>query len=363
MSKILNSTPQADGFRMPGEHEPQEQVWMAWPVRKDNWRNDALPAQREFINVATSIAHSTPVTFIVGAEHYQQARQAIPEHIRVIEIPSNDSWMRDIGATYVINDQGERRANNWQFNAWGGTLDGLYDDWQLDNEVANKMAAVTEDDIYDAPFILEGGSIHVDSEGTLFTTEECLLHPSRNPDLGKVQIEALLKDYLNVDTIIWLKAGLYNDETNGHVDNIMHVVRPGVVALTYCDDEHDPQYAISQAAYQTLSQSKDAKGRTLEIIKLPMPGPLFVSEQEAQNLNTSQFMERQAGERLAASYANFLVTNQTVILPMLDERTDDQAKAILQKAFPQHQIIGVSTRNILLGGGNIHCITQQVPKK
>jgi agmatine deiminase len=362
MSKILHSTPKADGFRMPGEHEPQEQVWMAWPVRKDNWRNDALPAQREFINVATSIAHSTPVTFIVGAEHYQQARQAIPEHIRVIEIPSNDSWMRDIGATYVINNQGERRANNWQFNAWGGTLDGLYDDWQLDNEVANKMAAVTDDDTYDAPLILEGGSIHVDGEGTLFTTEECLLHPSRNPDLSKEQIEALLKDYFNVVTIIWLKEGLYNDETNGHVDNIMHVVRPGVVALTYCNDEHDPQYAISQAAYQKLSQSKDAKGRSLEIIKLPMPGPLFVSEQEAQNLNTSQFMERQAGERLAASYANFLVTNQTVILPMLDERTDDQAKVILQKAFPQHQIIGVSTRNILLGGGNIHCITQQVPK-
>lgn len=359
----LNSTPKADGFRMPGEHEPQEQVWMAWPVREDNWREKGIPAQNEFIAVASAIAQFTPVTFIVDAEHFQKARQAIPENIEVIEIPSNDSWMRDIGGTYVINDQGERRANNWQFNAWGGELDGLYDNWEQDNAVAEKMAEITGDDVYKAPLILEGGSIHVDGEGTLYTTEECLLHPSRNPDLSKAEIENLLKDYLNVETIIWLKQGLFNDETNGHVDNIMHVVRPGVVALTYCEDPIDPQYAISQEAYKTLSLAKDAKGRILEIIKLPMPGPLFVSETEAQSLEKSNFMERQAGERLAGSYTNFLISNQSVIVPMLDEKHDEDTKALLQTTFPDHQIIGVQTRNILLGGGNIHCITQHVPSR
>jgi agmatine deiminase len=363
MSSTLYTSPRLDGFRMPAEHEPQEQVWMAWPTREDNWREKGKHAQAEFVAVATAIAQSTKVTFIVDAKHYEQARLALPDQIRVIEIPSDDCWMRDIGATYVVNDQGERRANSWQFNAWGGELDGLYDSWEQDNAVAEKMAAVTGDYVYHAPLILEGGSIHVDGEGTLYTTEECLLHPSRNPHLSKEDIEDLLKVYLNVEKIIWLKDGLYNDETNGHVDNIMHVIRPGVVALTDCEDSNDPQYAISKAALKVLSQAIDAKGRTLEIIKLPMPGPLFVSEDEAKNLLKSDSMNRQVGERLAASYANFLITNNSIVFPTFGEKTDEQAKEILQKAFPEHKVIGVYARNILLGGGNIHCITQQVPEK
>lgn len=363
MSKTLNTTPKIDAFRMPGEHEPQEQVWIAWPVRRDNWRHKGLYAQQEFIDVALAISEFTSVTFIVGAGDFAQARQAIPDNIILVEIPSDDSWMRDIGGTYVINNTGERRSINWQFNAWGGEVDGLYDSWELDNQVAQKMAEITGDDFYNAPLILEGGSIHVDGEGTLYTTEECLLHPSRNPNLSKAEIENLLKDYLNVDTIIWLKQGLYNDETNGHIDNILHLIRPGVVALTYCDDPKDPQYAISQNAYQVLSQTKDAKGRSLDIVKLPMPGPLYVAPEEAQGLAPSNSMERQTGERLAASYANFLISNQGVIFPLLDPKYDNEAKAVLQKAFPDHKVIGVPTRNILLGGGNIHCITQQVPSK
>jgi agmatine deiminase len=363
MSKIVDSTPKNDAFRMPGEHEPQDQVWMAWPVRQDNWRDNGSYAQKEFIDVASAICEFTPVTFIVGPDEFQQARAAIPQHINLVEIPSNDSWMRDIGGTYVINHHSERRAINWQFNAWGGELDGLYDNWKLDNDVAQKMAEATHDNTYNAPLILEGGSIHVDGEGTLYTTEECLLHPSRNPNLSKEKIENLLKDYLNVETIVWLKQGLFNDETNGHIDNILHVIRPGVVALTYCEDQNDPQYAISQDAYNILSKAKDAKGRALDIIKLPMPGPLFVSQEETQSLAPSDFMERHAGERLAASYANFLITNGGIIFPLLDEKNDEQARSILQAAFPNHKVIGVATRNILLGGGNIHCITQQVPTK
>jgi len=357
------SVPKQDGFRMPGEHEPQEQVWMAWPVRPDNWRDNGKPAQEEFVKVASAIAQSTPVTFIVGPEHYSQARAAIPNEINVLEIPSDDAWMRDIGATYVVNHQGERRAIDWKFNAWGGKVDGLYDSWDQDDAVASQMAATTGDRVYKAPLVLEGGSIHVDGEGTCYTTEECLLHPSRNPNLTKGEIESLLKDYLNIEKIIWLPLGLCNDETNGHIDNILHVIRPGVVALTFCEDPNDPQFAISQAAYDVLNTSQDAQGRTLQIIKLPMPGPLFVTEEESSGLESSDFVERQAGERLAASYANFLITNGIVVWPMLDEKTDGLAAKILQDAFPDHKLMGVSTRNILLGGGNIHCITQQVPKK
>lgn len=367
MNKKTLSTPILDGFRMPGEHESQEQVWMAWPVRPDNWRNQGLPAQKAFVAVASTIAKTTPVTVLAAPIDEQQARQAMPDHIRVLPIPSDDIWMRDIGATYVVSnesaDQRARRAINWQFNAWGGELDGLYDDWSQDNAVASKMAEATGDKIYNAPFILEGGAIHVDGEGTLFTTEECLLHPSRNPNLTKTQIEQLLKNYLNVDTIIWLKQGLFNDETNGHIDNIMHVVRPGVVALTYCENPSDPQYAISQAAYKQLSETTDAKGRKLQIIKLPMPGPLFISPEEAETIENNGRMQRQAGERLAASYANFLISNNQVIFPLLDEATDEEAYKRFIEAFPNHEVTGIPARDILLGGGNIHCITQQVPAK
>lgn len=362
MSKMLDSTPRQDGFRMPGEHEPQDDVWLAWPIREDNWRASGKPAQQAFTAVAHAIVQSTPVTVLVQEDHYQEARNALNDKVRVIKMNYNDCWMRDIGATYVINDKGERRGISWHFNAWGGELDGLYDAWDLDDAVATQMTAITEDDYYQAPLILEGGSIHVDGEGTLYTTEECLLHPSRNPDLSKDDIEALMKRYLNVDKIIWLKNGLFNDETNGHIDNILHVIRPGVVALTWCDDENDPQYAISQAAYQVLSTEKDAKGRRLEIIKLPLPGPLYMSAEESQGVEQTDTMERNAGDRLAASYANFLISNENVVFPLLDEKNDKQAEEILRAAFPGYRVIGVPTREVLLGGGNIHCITQQVPK-
>ena len=302
------------------------------------------------------------MTVVVVASHYAEARQSLSNDIRVLELPYNDCWMRDIGATYVVNDKGDRRAVSWQFNAWGGALDGLYTPWDLDDAMATSMATITDDDYYQAPFFLEGGSIHSDGEGTLYTTQECLLHPSRNPDLSKSDIERLLASYLNIKKVIWLTEGLFNDETNGHIDNIMHVVRPGVVTLTWCDDENDPQYAISRAAYAVLSQTTDAKGRIIEIIKLPLPGPLYIRNTESQGIQQTIGMERQTGDRLAASYANFLICNQLVIFPLLDTKTDANAQQVLATAFPDYQLIGIPAREILLGGGNIHCITQQVPR-
>ncbi len=273
----------------------------------------------------------------------------------------DDCWLRDIGAVYVVNDKQQRKAIDWQFNAWGGLVDGLYAPWDSDDKVAKKMAEINNDSCHRAPMILEGGAIHVDGEGTLFTTEECLLHESRNPDLSKAQIESQLQAHLGVEKIIWLKQGLYNDETNGHVDNLMHVVKPGEVLLTYCDDPLDPQYAISQQAYQTLREARDAKGRKITIHKLPMPGPLYITKEEAQGIVASDGMSRQEGERLAASYANFLISNGQIVYPLLDERHDQEVFNILQRVFPDYEIKGIAAREIVLGGGNIHCITQQIP--
>jgi agmatine deiminase len=361
MSKVHTSTPAADGFFMPGEHLPHDEIWMAWPERNDNWRNGGKPAQATFVEVAKAIAEVTPVTMTVSADQYDNARGRLPENIRIVEMSTNDSWMRDIGPTYVVNNKGERRGVQWEFNAWGGFVDGLYAPWDKDNQVAGKITEIHRDDSYKAGFVLEGGSIHTDGDGTLYTNEECLLHESRNPDMTKEEIEQQLKDYLGLEKVIWLPDGLFNDETNGHIDNLMHVVKPGEVILSWTEDESDPQYAISRTAYDVLSNETDAKGRKIKIHKVHIPGPLYFTEEEAAGIDMSDGMEREAGERMAGSYANFLVTNGRVILPLLDEKWDVEARKVLQEAFPEHEIVGVQAREILLGGGNVHCITQQVP--
>ncbi|CAH0530420.1 agmatine deiminase [Vibrio hippocampi] len=362
MSKKLTTTPKQDHFRMPGEHETQDAVWLVWPERTDTWHWGAKPAQTAFVNVAEAIAEVTPVTMIVSARQYDNARRRLSSHIRVIEMTTDDSWLRDSGPSYVVDDKGNRRAVDWQFNAWGGFLAGAFSPWDADDAVARKVANINHDDYYRAPLVLEGGSIHVDGEGTLFTTEECLLHPSRNPEMSKLEIEAHLKQHLNIDKVIWLPLGLYADEdTNGHVDNLIHVARPGEVVLSWTDDTRDPQYKISQKAYEVLSQTKDAKGRSLIIHKLQTPGPLYITENEAQGFDHIDEIDRQVGTRLAGSYANFLITNQRIIFPLLDDKQDAQAQQTLQEIFPSYQVVGVPGRDILLGGGNIHCITQQIP--
>ncbi|NIY94321.1 agmatine deiminase [Vibrio diazotrophicus] len=361
MSKIIEGFPKDFGFRMPGEHEPQSEVWMAWPIRGDNWRFSGKLAQQAFVEVAHAISQTTQVVMLVAREQYANARSQLSDQIKVVEMSYNDCWMRDIGATYLVNDNGQRMCVDWHFNAWGGLNDGLYFPWDLDDVVADKMANITGDNLFKAPLVLEGGSIHSDGDGTIYTTEECLLHPSRNPHLSKLEIEELLLAYLGAEKVIWLPNGLYNDETNGHIDNILHVVNPGEVALTWCEDVSDPQYVISRNAYDVLSTQLDAKGRSIKVHKLPMPGPLYIEEHEAFGIDQSEGMVRETGERLAASYANFLITNGRIVFPLLDANNDALAKGVLEEAFPGYEVIGVNAREILLGGGNIHCITQQVP--
>ncbi|TGD72776.1 agmatine deiminase [Mangrovimicrobium sediminis] len=362
MNRALVSTPRADGFHMPAEHAPQQAVLMAWPERPDNWRGNAGPAGEAFAAVAAAIQPATPVVMCVSPASEARARALLPAEVKVLIIPSNDSWMRDIGPSFVVNGAGGLRGVDWPFNAWGGAVDGLYDDWSLDDAMAEQLLEWRGVERYRAPLIMEGGAIHVDGEGTCYTTAECLLHPSRNPQLGRTAIETCLGDYLGVDSVIWLPHGLYNDETNGHVDNILHVVGPGEVALTWCDDPGDPMYAICREAGEALAAARDARGRTPLVHRLPLPGPLYVSETEAAGVTASAGMARHAGERLAASYANFLISNERVVFPLLDPAQDDAARDALASLFPSHTIVGVPGREILLGGGNIHCITQQVPQ-
>lgn len=357
------ATPSAEGFRMPGEFAPHSGCWMAWPERPDNWREGAAPARRAFAAIAAAIHASEPVTVTVSsAEGRASAQALLPAGIRILDIPSDDCWMRDIGPTFLTGPGGEVRAVDWRFNAWGGAANGLYAPWDRDDAMAAHVAEVEGVQRYRAPFVLEGGAIHVDGEGTVFTTAECLLSAGRNPQMTKAEIEQGLKDWLGATAVVWLPRGVHLDETDGHVDNLLHVCAPGTVALTWTDDRGDPQYQRSAEALDLLSTCVDARGRRLRVIRLPMPGPLHMSAQEAAGIAAGDTgMARSAGERLAGSYANFYIANTRVVFPLLDERHDGEAAALLAELFPGREIVGVPGREILLGGGNIHCITQQVP--
>lgn len=362
MSHLIESTPRRDGFRMPGEFEPHEGCWMLWPERPDNWRLGAKPAQKAFAAVASAIARFERVTMGVSAAQFQNARNLLPGHIRVVELSYNDSWMRDCGPTFVTNGK-IARVVDWDFNAWGGLDGGLYFPWDQDDLVARKVAEIEWVDRYKAPLVLEGGSIHVDGQGTLLTTEECLLNPNRNPHLSKSEIENLLMEYLNVEKILWLGKGVYNDETSGHVDNLACFIRPGVVALTWTDDKNDPQYDISADAYERLMHMTDARGRRLEVHKIHQPGPIYITREESEGVDAIEgTLPREEGDRLAGSYINFYMANGAAIVPVFGDPYDQPALQKLAELIPEREIVPVPAREILLGGGNIHCITQQQPR-
>ena len=362
MTDSLSSTPAAEGFAMPAEFAPHEGTWMLWPHRADTWREQGGPAQQAYAEMATAIVAAEPLRVGVRGSQMESARALLPASAQIVELDSDDAWMRDVGPTFVTNDDGERRGVDWQFNAWGGHQGGLYPSWDLDMQVAAQVIGLEGDERYSAPLILEGGSIHVDGEGTCLTTEECLLNINRNPSMTREQIEAHLCDYLGVEKVLWLGAGTYGDETDGHVDNLACFIRPGVVALTWTDDKSHPQHAISLDARSRLEAMTDARGRSLQIELLPMPSVAPMTEAEAAGIVASgEVLPRLAGDELAGSYINFYTCNGRIIAPLLDERTDEAAMAKLTELFPEREVVGVPGREILLGGGNVHCITQQIP--
>lgn len=284
-----------------------------------------------------------------------------------MNINSDDAWARDTAPTFVVNNNGEIRAIDWQFNAWGGEYDGLYANWENDDKIPYELCKTLGIPLYDAhPFVLEGGSIHTDGEGTLITTEECLLSKGRNPQLTKAEIEENLNKYLGINKTIWLPKGIYNDETNGHIDNICAFVAPTEVVLAWCDDENDPQYAISKACLDILENSTDNKGRKIKVHKLPVPKiPVTVTENDIKGYIFEDGEDtREVGERLAASYVNFYFCNGAVILPQFggeNAESDRVAAEILERVCKDRKIIPIYARDIIVGGGNIHCITQQIP--
>lgn len=361
--RITNSTPKKDGYYMPAEFAPQDGVFMIWPERPDNWRCGAKPAQRAFADVARAIARFEPVTMLVSAGQFQNARAKLPPEVRVIECTTDDAWVRDCGPTFLIDGKGGRRAADWTFNAWGGLFDGLYFPWANDDQVARKICELVGADSYRTErFVLEGGSIHVDGEGTVLTTEMCLLSEGRNPQLDKHAIECMLCSYLGCEKVLWIKDGIDPDETNGHIDDVACFIRPGEAACIWTDDESHPFFHQARAAYETLSHMTDARGRKLKVHKLCLTKKPCLLE-GADTIDTVEgTIPREDGEVAIASYMNFLIVNGGVIVPQYDDENDALALSQLREMFPEREVVGVRTREIAFGGGNIHCITQQLPR-
>ncbi len=361
--RIIGSTPKQDGYRMPGEYEPQKQVWMLWPERCDVWRSGAKPAQKSYVDIATAISKFTKVTVCASKTQFQNARYMLPKDIRVVELSADDAWIRDTGPTFVINDKNDVRGVDWKFNAYGGFHDGLYFPWDQDDLIAQKVCEIENIDSYRTDdFVLEGGSIHVDGEGTLITTEMCLLSPGRNPHLSKEEIENYLKEYLNLEKIIWVKDGIDPEETTGHIDDVACYARPGEVICIWEENKESQFYEASQNAFKQLSEAVDAKGRKLKVHKLCMPKNYVTIKKDFDIDLVEGTLPREEGDVCIASYLNFLITNDGIIVPQYGDVNDELAISQLKEIFPDKVVIGVDSWEVVYGGGNIHCITQQQPK-
>ncbi|CAL8465287.1 g4822 [Coccomyxa elongata] len=369
------------GFRWPAEWEPQKQAFLGWPSIGEWFRLNAGPVQEQIVGVARALSEYQEVTVCANPHQVKRARDMLPPHIHVLEVPHETPYIRDTAPLFVVRpstgsaedfSQNEVLAIDFKFNAYGGIQkeDGswwtkygaLYATDLKDARVAATLAASEGVPLMKADFVLEGGSVHTDGEGTLVTTAECLLHENRNPHLTKEQIEEQLRRYLAVEKVIWLPKGVYADfYTNGHVDNFCCFVRPGAVLLAWTEDKSDPQYEISAAALGVLQSTKDAKGRTLEVFKVPLPPNLFITQEEADGLS-GEIKKRDAGARLPASYVNFYMANGGAVIPAFGVETDEPARQAIQAAFgPSRKVVSVPAREILLGGGDIHCMSMQQP--
>ena len=336
-------------YKMPAEWTTHERTFISWPVQSSM----CYPEQYEKVceahaEIITAMAEFEPVTVVVNAADElkvsERFAQSTPYPVNTLIIEHNDAWLRDNGPTFVTTEEGKIAGVNWGFNAWGGK----YSPWDLDDAVAGRILDHYSIEKFDAPLVMEGGSIHTDGEGTLLTTEECLLNVNRNSSLTKEQIFEYLKQYINIDEVIWLKRGLSGDETDGHVDNIACFAAPGKVILQVCYDSLDENYEITQENLQILRNAKDAKGRSIEIIQIEQPPAAYYED-----------------SRLTLSYLNFYFVNGGIILPVFGgaaAETDRKAIEVLSKVFPDRRIRTVNGMGVIREGGNVHCTTQQMPK-
>ncbi len=335
------TTPAAEGFTMPGEWNRHTRCWMAWPCRPETWPDGAFDAAAAaYTDVARTISRFEPVTMVCDPADVADASLACGPGVEILPLPISDSWIRDTGPSFVTDGKGRLAGIHWRFNAWGGN----YPECAKDQEVGRLMLEHLGLRRFAAPLVMEGGSFHVDGEGTLLTTEQCLLNPNRNPNLGKSEIEELLREHLGISTVIWLGEGYQDDETDGHIDEIALFVKPGVVMAITTDDPGDANFKAFQDNLDRLKRARDAQGRELEVIPVRQPA-----------------RRDENGVRLTLSYTNLYIANGGIVMPAFEDPADDEAFRVVRRAFPDREVVQIPALDIVRGGGGIHCITQQQP--
>jgi agmatine deiminase len=339
---VANPEERGDGrYRMPAEWEPHEACLMAWPTREHLWGPYFERARDEYAAVANVIAAFEPVLMVTNPGDAPEVRRRCSSRVKVLEVPIDDSWTRDSGPILVVDAEGMRAGVDFSFNSWGER----FKPYDSDAAMSARVLELLGIERVPSTMVLEGGSLTVDGEGTMITTEQCLLNPNRNPDLSREQIEGELHRTLGVQKIIWLPWGHAEDEhTDGHVDGVCTFAGPGTVLAQTCDDPGNPNYELMGANVEVLRNSTDAAGKKLEVIEITQ-WPYFDLD----------------GKSLMVSYANFYVANGGVIAPLADHPLDAEALGTLTQAFPDREVVGVHSRIVSYGGGGPHCITQQIP--
>ncbi|MEV6521390.1 agmatine deiminase family protein [Longispora sp. NPDC051575] len=327
---------------MPAPWADHEGCLMAWPTRPEMWGSVFARARAEYAAVATAISAFEPVTMIAAPGQGDGAREACGAGVDVVELPIDDSWLRDSGPVFVCGPDGERAGVDFRFNGWGGKFPPFDADDRISGVLLERLGIRA----VHSPMVLEGGAITVDGEGTLITTEQCLLHPTRNPLLTRAQMEAELRAKLGVTTVIWLPYGRIEDTiTDGHVDGVCVFVAPGTVLVRMPSDPDHPDHDRMRANRARLEASVDARGRKLRILELPQ----------------SAFVEVD-GHRTEVGYLNFYIANGGVVVPVAGLPSDEDALAVIAAALPDHKVVGVPAATIAYGGGGVHCVTQQIPE-
>jgi agmatine deiminase len=346
--------PGNQGWRMPAEWEPHEATWIGWPHNCHDWPGKFTAIPWVFGEVVRQLQHGEKVHILVNDPAQEKRARALLDRVgallgkqvRFFRLLTDRCWLRDTGPIFVKSRTGHVGCTTWQFNAWA-----KYDDWQRDCLVAGKIAGKLDLPAWQARFqdrkvVLEGGSIDVNGAGLLLTTEECLLSPvqARNPDLQRRDIEQVLEQYLGINKVLWLNRGIDGDDTHGHVDDLARFVGPSTIVTVVEANRDDPNHEPLQENLRRLHEMTDLAGRKFEVVELPMPAPLIF-----------------AGRRLPASYANFYVANERVLVPTFNDPADRLALGILADLFPGRQVVGIHAVDLVWGLGTLHCMTQQQP--
>ncbi|HNP36109.1 MAG TPA: agmatine deiminase family protein [Woeseiaceae bacterium] len=343
-----NSTPASNGYAMPAEWQPHQCTWISWPHKRASWPGKFEPVEPVMARFVGALSQSELVRInVLDAAHETHVRGQLEGRAKAANVAfhhfvTNDAWCRDHGAIFVTRQGRDQPllALDFEFNAWGGK----YPPYDLDNAIPAQMASALDVPVYAGGMVLEGGSIDVNGAGALLTTEQCLLHPNRNPAMTSFDIEKRLRETLGVQQIIWLGDGIVGDDTDGHIDDLTRFVTQDTVVTVVERDKRDDNYEALAENRERLAEVRLANGETLRVIELQMPAPLVYK-----------------GDRLPASYANFYIGNRVVVLPTFNDPADEANRRLLADCFPGRDVIGLDCTDLVLGLGTFHCLTQQVP--